>query len=105
MVRLRAITPSRTGNVFGSDGKPARVSEYRLWYAGFFEAKDIARTERERRFVREHYCETLRALYGVLNEEERAEAAKYSVSYGWRGTFRQQDRHDYVADVQAWCMQ
>lgn len=105
MLRLTAITPVRTGNVVGLDGSPARVAEYRHWYEGFFQAKDIARTERERRFVRERYCETLRALHGALNEQERMEAARIAVFYHWRGIFRRQDRHDYVVDVQAWCAQ
>ncbi|MFC5499078.1 carboxypeptidase-like regulatory domain-containing protein [Caenimonas terrae] len=102
MLRLTAITPSRSGNVFHLDGSPAHAEEYRAWYEAFLQAKDIAQTERERQFVQERYCRNLPELYSMLNEKEKASMANYPFQYQWRGTFRR-GRHDYAAEVQAYC--
>jgi len=102
MLRLTAITPSRTGNFFKSNGSTDHASEYRQWYEALFQAKAIAKTERERNFVRERYCETLPRLYSAMNEKERAEAANFRVSYQWRGVSRE-GRHDYEGQVLGYC--
>jgi hypothetical protein len=102
MLRLTAITPARTGTVFHLDGSPAYASEYRMWYEAFFQAKDIAKTDREKQFVRERYCESLPKLYSAMSDKEKADLANSPVSYQWRGTFKR-GKHDYDAEVQPYC--
>lgn len=102
MLRLTAITPARTGMTFRLDGSPAYASEYRTWYEAFFQAKEIAKTDREKRFVRERYCESLAMLYAAMSDKEKAEMANARVSYHWRGTYKN-GKHDYAGEVLPYC--
>jgi hypothetical protein len=102
MLRLTAITPARMGTVFHMDGSPAHAAEYRMWYEGFFQAKDIAKTARERQFVRERYCASLEKLYAALSEQEKAQMAQATVSYHWQGTYKT-GKHDYAGEVLPYC--
>lgn len=102
MLRLTAITPARTGDVFNTDGSPAYAAEYRMWYEAFFQAKNIAKTDRENQFVRERYCASLPKLYSEMNDKEKAEIANLPVSYQWRGNFIQ-GKHNYDAEVLPYC--
>ena len=100
MLRLTAITPARTGTVFHPDGSPAYAPEYTQWYLAFFQAKDIAKTDSEKKFVRERYCPALSQLHAAMSDQEKADMAKYPISYHWRGVTRQ-GKHDYDAEVAA----
>lgn len=102
MLRLTAITPARTGATFHLDGSPAHASEYRTWYEAFFQAKDIAQTEREKQFVRERYCGSLAKLYAALTDKEKADMANASVSYHWRGISRS-GKLDHAGEVLSYC--
>lgn len=102
MLRLTAITPARTGTMFRMDGSPAHAAEYRAWYEAFFQAKEIATTDRERQFVRERYCGSLADLYAAMNDQEKADMAGASVSYYWRGVSRN-GKHDYAGEVLPYC--
>jgi hypothetical protein len=102
MLRLTAITPSRTGNVFRMDGSPAHGAEFRNWYEAFFQAKDIAQTDRDKAFVRERYCANLENLYAAMNDQEKAEVTKTTVSYSWRGAYKN-GKPDYAGEVVPYC--
>ena len=102
MLRLTAITPGRTGTTFRMDGSPAYASEYRTWYQAFFQAKEIAKTDRERQFVRERYCGSLAELYAAMSDQEKAEIANAPVSYSWRDTYKS-GKHDYAGEVLPYC--
>jgi hypothetical protein len=103
MLRLTAITRTRIGAFFRVDGTPAYEPEYRVWYEAFLEAKDIAKTDREKQFVHERYCEGLPKLYAALTDKEKADLAESKFSYhDLRGTFKS-GKHDYDAEVVAYC--
>ncbi len=103
MLRLTAITPPRTGITFRMDGSPAYASEYRTWYEAFFQAREIATTDRERQFVRERYCGSLAELYAAMNDQEKADMANAPVAYHWRGTYKN-GKHDYAGEVLPYCV-
>lgn len=102
MLRLTAITPTRTGHVFNLDGSYPAAGDYRSWYASFFEAKRIAETAREKQFVRERYCDNLAKHYSAMSDAEKADTARLSVSYHWRGMYAH-GKYDYDVEVAPYC--
>ena len=87
MLRLRYITPTRTGNVHTTDGRYSPGHDYMKWYSGFFQAKRIAQTSREKQFVLVSYCDTLEKLYRLFSNEDKSMVAGYAVTGAGNGRF------------------
>ena len=60
--------------------EPADQEYFRV-YSAFFEAKWIAETPEEKKFVIDHYCKRLEDLYAGMSNQEKAQATSHTVSY------------------------
>lgn len=103
MLKLEALTINGVHTL--QDGRPAYGADYAAWYLAFFEAKDIAKTERERKFVHERYCEPLLRLYPKITDDEKAHLARFVISYKyykWHDT-QKQGKFDYEGEVLPYC--
>jgi len=94
MLRLQAITPDREADVHPQHKSNYYYSDYREWYKKFVEAMNIAQTHKERKFVREHYCASLKKLYSALEEKEKSYLSEMVFGYRWLGEGKQ-IKHDY----------
>ena len=102
MERLQVVTPPAGFQMSGGGGQHWARPEYRVWYAAFFEARDIATTEREIRFVRERYCNVLLQLHTAMPDADKANISTENFSYAWRGK-EKHAKHDYERDVGSYC--
>ena len=97
VVKLRLIRLDPSKSTF------SRAYEYTGWFTAFLEAKAIAQTEEDRKYVHEKYCAKLTELWADRTVEERATISNYGASFGWRGRSGSVRNIDYDKAVAPYC--
>jgi hypothetical protein len=90
------VTWAKTGEIIP-------VGDYKQWYRAFFEAKRIAKTDREIAFVREQFCAHLEDLYAKLSEEDKLSLRQAQVSFSYDGKSWSGPMSDYDDEVVPYC--
>lgn len=100
-IEIQGVTPRETPGY--PHNKEPNV-RYNLWYAGFVEAKSIAKADQEIEHVRSIFCTTLVELYSQLTQDEKESLDQESFSYFERAmpVIR---KHNFEKEVAKFCVQ
>ena len=85
LVREQDVVKLRLVRLDPSKSTFSREAEYSAWFTAFLEAKAIAQTDEDRKYVHEKYCTKLVEVWAARTAEERAVIARYGTFFGWRG--------------------
>jgi hypothetical protein len=105
---LPGLMPHPELHVTRQNGERLYVDEFKHAYEYFLEAKDIATTEREVSFVREHGCGPIQEIHDRVPAADLTQVAGEEVKYSYRpNTPHSQSGRarigDYAREVRAFC--